>query len=320
MEETPAVVEEEPKLSFFEKLKKGLGKTRDKFIGNITDLLPGRTKLDEDFWDELEETLILSDVGGMTSAKIVDDMRDKSKRGRIKEPSEVLKVLRDNLAEIMDKGDTSLKIPEGELVIILVVGVNGTGKTTSIGKLAYRLKKEGRKVILAAGDTFRAAASEQLQIWGQRVGAEVIRHNEGADPAAVIFDAIKAARSRGADIVIADTAGRLHSKVNLMEELKKIRRIIGREVEGAPQEVLLVLDATTGQNALQQARVFKEAVDLTGIVITKMDGSAKGGILFAISDELKIPVKFVGLGEGIEDLETFDPKLFMDALIQVEEG
>jgi len=294
-------------------LSEGLAKTRKNLTDKIGTLVLGE-KIDETFLDELEEALIASDIGVGTASFVLKDLKERFKRKELSSPAQVHDRLKQILIEILAGLSSQLSIA-GSPAVILVVGVNGTGKTTSIGKLAYRLHAEGRKVMLAAGDTFRAAASEQLSIWGERTGIPVIKHREGADPGAVVFDAVTAAKARGMDVLIVDTAGRLHTKSNLMEELKKVKRILSRELPGAPQETLLVLDGTTGQNALVQAKMFNEAVGVSGIVVTKLDGTSKGGIVFAISKELSIPVKFVGIGESTEDLRNFDPKEFVDALL-----
>ncbi len=294
-------------------LRDGLAKTRKNFTDKVGSLVLGE-KIDEAFLDELEEALIASDVGVETASLVLKDLKERFKRNELSSPAQVKDRLRQLLLEIL-----SVRSPEFSLTAspsaVLVVGVNGTGKTTTIGKLAKRLQSEGKKVMLAAGDTFRAAASEQLSIWGERAGIPVIKHKEGADPSAVVFDAVSAAKARATDVLIVDTAGRLHTKSNLMEELKKVRRILSRELPGAPHETLLVLDGSTGQNALVQAKMFHETVGVTGIVLTKLDGTSKGGIIFAIYKELRIPVKFVGIGEAIEDLRSFDPKEFVDALL-----
>lgn len=299
-----------------EKFKQGLAKTRESFSARVNDLVKRYRKVNEEFFEELEEILIGADVGVVTVMDLVEMLKDEARTRNIQDPAELKTVITEKLAELLskDEQDTKLNIQENEMTIILVVGVNGVGKTTTIGKLAYRFVQEGKKVVLAAGDTFRAGAIQQLEIWGERVGADVIKHQEGADPAAVIYDAIQSARSKKADILICDTAGRLQNKVNLMKELEKVKRVISREASGAPHEVLLVLDATTGQNALSQAKVFKEATDVTGIVLTKLDGTAKGGIVLAIRHELDIPVKFVGLGEQMEDLQPFDADTFVYGL------
>ena len=270
--------------------------------------------INEEFYEELEESLILSDMGMDTTVEAVEELRSRVKERKIKDQEGVRACLREILAEQLSVGDPALDL-SGKPAVVLFIGVNGVGKTTTIGKLGDRLRKEGKRVLLAAGDTFRAAAAEQLTVWADRGSLEIVKHGEGADPAAVVFDAMNAARARGSDVVLVDTAGRLHNKQNLMNELSKISRVIDREREGVSKEVLLVLDATTGQNGLIQARQFGESAGITGIVLTKLDGTAKGGIVVAIAKELGVPVKFVGLGEGIEDLQPFDPKEFVEALI-----
>jgi fused signal recognition particle receptor len=291
----------------------GLARTRKGFSDTIGTLVLGE-KVDSLFLDELEEALVAADTGVQTASMVLADLTERFKRNELSTPAQVRVRLKQVLVEILSSTSTPFSVTSSPSTV-LVVGVNGAGKTTTIGKLAHRLQQEGRKVMLAAADTFRAAAAEQLTIWGERAGIPVIKHKEGADPGAVVFDALSAAKARAADVLIVDTAGRLHTKSNLMEELKKIKRIMSRELPGAPQEVLLVLDATTGQNALVQARMFQEAVGVTGIVLTKLDGTAKGGIVFAISKELAIPVKFIGIGEAMEDLRAFDPKEFVEALL-----
>ena len=298
---------------FFAKLKEGLTKTRENFVEKIEVVFTGRKKIDEELYEELEEVLISSDIGVTTSFELVERLRKEVKIQKIFEPSELTQVLQELITELLGKEETLNLAKQGPSVI-LVVGVNGVGKTTTIGKLANRLKKDGKRVIMAAGDTFRAAAIDQLEVWGERSGIEIIKHQEGADPAAVAYDAVQAAKSRDIDVVIVDTAGRLHNKVNLMEELRKIKRVIEREIPGAPHEVLLVLDATTGQNALQQAKTFQEVAGVTGIVLTKLDGTAKGGVVLGILGETQIPVKWIGIGEGIDDLRPFVPKDFAAAL------
>jgi len=298
---------------FFAKLKEGLTKTRENFVGKIEEVFTGRKRIDEELYDELEEALIGSDVGVHTSLELVERLRKEVKKRKLSLPSELNEVLQELIAELLGEEET-LNFAEQGPSVILVVGVNGVGKTTTIGKLANRLKKDGKRVILAAGDTFRAAAIDQLEVWGERSGIEVIKHREGSDPAAVAYDAVQAAKSRNVDVVIVDTAGRLHNKVNLMEELRKVKRVIEREIPGAPHEVLLVLDATTGQNALQQAKLFQEVAGVTGIVLTKLDGTAKGGVVLGIRGETQIPVKWIGIGEGIEDLRPFVPRDFAAAL------
>ncbi|HLS10365.1 signal recognition particle-docking protein FtsY [Lentibacillus sp.] len=300
------------------KYKKGMEKTRHSFSGKINDLIARYRKVDEDFFEELEEVLIAADVGVNTVMDLVDELKMEVKRQNIKDTKAIKDVISEKLVEIYYGDDDDevekLNLQEEGLSVILVVGVNGVGKTTSIGKLAHQLKQERKHVMLAAGDTFRAGAIEQLDVWGERAGVDVIKQVAGSDPAAVIFDGIKAAKSRNADVLICDTAGRLQNKVNLMNELAKVKRVIEREVPDAPHEVLLVLDATTGQNALSQAKTFSEATDVSGIVLTKLDGTAKGGIVLAIRNELQIPVKFAGLGEKIEDLQAFDAHAFVYGL------
>lgn len=301
-----------------DKYKEGLSKTRKSFSEKINDLVARYRKVDEDFFEELEEVLISADVGVETVMDLVDELRTEVKRQNIKDTIEMKSVISEKLVDIYQGDDEEevarLNIVDGELTVILFVGVNGVGKTTTIGKLAHQLKEEGKQVVLAAGDTFRAGAIEQLNEWGNRVGVDVIKHSEGSDPAAVIYDGIQAAKSRQADVLICDTAGRLQNKVNLMNELSKIKRVIEREVPNGPHEVLLVLDATTGQNALSQAKTFGEATNVSGIVLTKLDGTAKGGIVLAIRKELGIPVKYVGLGEQMSDLQVFDPQAFVYGL------
>lgn len=294
-------------------LSDGLAKTRKNIADKIGTLILGE-KIDETFLDELEEALISSDVGVETSSFVLKDLKERFKRNELTSPQQVKGRLKQILVEILSARSSALSL-DAAPAVVLVVGVNGTGKTTTIGKLAFRLQADGKKVMLAAGDTFRAAASEQLSIWGERAGIPVIKHKEGADPGAVAFDAVTAAKARAVDVLIVDTAGRLHTKSNLMEELKKVNRILSRELPGSPHETLLVLDGNTGQNALMQAKMFNEAVGVTGIVLTKLDGTSKGGIVFAINKELGIAVKLVGIGEAIEDLKSFDPQEFVDALL-----
>ncbi|PLR84183.1 signal recognition particle-docking protein FtsY [Bacillus canaveralius] len=299
------------------KFKDGLSKTRDNFSGKVNDLVARYRKVDEDFFEELEEILIQADVGFETVMELVDELKMEVKRRNIHDPRDVQAVISEKLVEIYDGGDAGsshVNLQQDQLTVILFVGVNGVGKTTTIGKLAHKFKGEGKNVVLAAGDTFRAGAIEQLEVWGERVGADVIKQAPGSDPAAVMYDAIQSARARKADILLCDTAGRLQNKVNLMNELEKVKRVIEREIPGAPHEVLLVLDATTGQNALVQAKTFKEATNVSGIVLTKLDGTAKGGIVLAIRNELQIPVKFVGLGEKMDDLQEFDAEKYVYGL------
>jgi fused signal recognition particle receptor len=307
----------EAEVSIGEKFKQGLTKTRNSFTGRVNELVARYRKVDEDFFEELEEILIQADVGFDTVMELIDQLKMEVKLRNISDTREVQSVISEKLVEIYqgdDEANSSLNIQEEGLTVILFVGVNGVGKTTTIGKLAHKFKTEGKSVVLAAGDTFRAGAIEQLEVWGERVGVSVIKQGEGSDPAAVMFDAIQAAKARKADILICDTAGRLQNKVNLMKELEKVKRVIEREVPGAPHEVLLALDATTGQNALIQAKTFKEATNVSGIVLTKLDGTAKGGIVLAIRNELAIPVKFVGLGEKMDDLQEFDAEKYVYGL------
>ncbi len=301
-------------MGFFEKLKNGLKSTKDALASKITGVINSFTKIDEDFFEELEETLILSDIGAVTSANICEALRKEVKATGTTDPNEVKGLLKKIISGILD-GDNEL-ILDTKPTVILVIGVNGAGKTTTIGKLAYNLKNSGKKVVVAAADTFRAAAIEQLEVWTQRAGVDIIKHSEGSDPAAVVFDAIKAGMARDADVIICDTAGRLHNKKNLMDELKKIARIVNNNAPDSRVETLLVLDATTGQNAVNQARLFKETADITGIVLTKLDGTAKGGIIIPIKEELGIPVKLVGVGEKIDDLQPFIPKDYVEALFE----
>ncbi|HHW91179.1 MAG TPA: signal recognition particle-docking protein FtsY [Firmicutes bacterium] len=302
------------------RLKEGLNKTKMGLVRRVESLLSASPALDEDFFTELEEVLIGADVGAETSIKIVDEMREAVKRGEVRSSEDIMKKLREQIEEALTAEGIALRQKEGLPTIILVVGVNGVGKTTTIAKLAHIIQGEGKRVLLAAADTFRAAAIDQLRIWSQRLNVDVVSHQPGSDPAAVVFDALQALRARSLDVLIVDTAGRLHTKANLMAELQKIQRIIKREYPEAPLEVLLVLDATTGQNALAQARVFQEAVDLTGIVLTKLDGTAKGGIIIPISRELKVPVKYIGLGEGLTDLQKFSAPAFVAALFEQKDA
>lgn len=304
-------------MGLFNRLKQTLTKTRQALTEKVEGVIYGRTTVDESFYEELEEVLIQSDVGVATALELVENLRQEMKRRRSDDPTKVRPLLKEQIGALLGgEGPAALNLGGEVPVVIMVVGVNGTGKTTTIGKLAHKLKLDGYKVLLAAADTFRAAAIEQLEVWGRRAGVEVVKHQEGADPAAVVYDAIQAAKARKYDVVIVDTAGRLHTKVNLMEELKKVRRVIGRELPGQPQEVLLVLDATTGHNAVNQAEMFGQAVGVTGIVLTKLDGTAKGGIVVAIKRGLGIPVKLIGTGERIEDLAEFDPRDFAEALFE----
>ena len=305
-------------MGFFTKFSNGLKKTRDSITGAIDSMLSSFTKIDEELFEELEEILIMSDIGMATSSKICDTLRERVKAEGIKDPELIKGVLRDIISEMLDT-DNALKISTKPSVIF-VIGVNGVGKTTTIGKLAARLKGDGKKVILGAADTFRAAAIEQLEVWAKRAEVDMVKSAEGADPASVVFDTIAAAKARGSDVVICDTAGRLHNKKNLMSELAKMYRIIKRELPDSDIETLLVLDATTGQNAVNQARNFKEVTDITGIVLTKLDGTARGGVVLSITDGLGITVKYIGVGEQIDDLQPFDPKSFAKALFEKSEN
>jgi len=309
---------ENPKKSFFEKLKIGLSKTRSAVFGRLDDVFFAFKSVDEELFEELEEVLITADIGVDTSVFIISELRRIAKEKHIKEPNDLKAELKDIICKILSEQNTECNLEGGEPSVIMVIGVNGVGKTTSIGKIANYYKLQGKKVLLAAADTFRAAAIDQLEIWAMRAGVEIVKHQEGSDPSAVVFDAIKAAKARGTDIVICDTAGRLHNKKNLMDELAKTARVIERETGKAASEVLLVLDASTGQNALIQAREFKNAADITGVVLTKLDGTAKGGVVIALSREQNIGVKFIGVGEGIEDLQKFDPEEFSGALFPEE--
>jgi fused signal recognition particle receptor len=300
-------------LGFFDRLKSGLTRTREQFVSGIENVVLGKKEIDAALLEQLEEVLVLSDLGVETTGSIIGRVEEKVKRKELTDADLLKREIKDQIREILERNSGSLRGGHSPTVY-LIIGVNGTGKTTTIGKLAARLKGEGKKVLLAAGDTFRAAAAEQLVLWGEKAGVDVVRHKHGADPGAVVFDAIAAARAREVDVLLVDTAGRLHTKTNLMEELKKINRIIERELPGEPSEVLLVLDATTGQNALSQAKLFNQAIGVTGIVLTKLDGTAKGGIVVAIASELGIPVKMVGVGEQVDDLQGFDPGQFVDAL------
>ena len=302
---------------FFNRLVSGLSKTRDNIVSGMDSIFNGFSKIDDDFYEELEEVLIMGDLGVQATYDILDDLKQKVKEQHIKEPSECRQILIDSIKEQMDVGETAYEF-ENKTSVVMVIGVNGVGKTTTIGKLAGKLKGQGKKVILAAADTFRAAAGEQLKEWAGRAQAELIGGQEGSDPAAVVYDAVAAAKARHADVLLCDTAGRLHNKKNLMEELRKMNRIIDREFPEAFRETLVVLDATTGQNALQQAKEFNEVADITGIILTKMDGTAKGGIAVAIQAELGIPVKYIGVGETIDDLQKFDADTFVNALFTTD--
>ena len=301
-------------MGFFEKLKQGLGKTKTSFDEKINNVFSSFRKVDEDFLEELEEILIMSDIGMDTSVKIVDKLRNTIKKQNLKDEEEVKNALRKEMQNVLDEVDNNLNL-QTKPSVILVVGVNGVGKTTSIGKIANRLRKEGKKVVVAAADTFRAAAVEQLEIWSKRSGAEIVKRDEGRDPASVVYDAIKKTKEIDADVLIVDTAGRLHNKQYLMDELRKIKKVIDKEMEDCSQETLLVIDGTTGQNAISQVKAFKQETDVTGLVLTKMDGTAKGGVVLGIVEENKIPVKFIGVGEQMEDMEVFNSEEFVKAII-----
>ncbi len=305
----------EPKTRFFGRLRDRLGKTRSGLVDNVKRVFAGRTTIDDDIFEELEEILIQADLGVETALAVIEDMRAAVKAGKAPDPEALYAILKADLITALHSPDRALfgTVTDGPHVT-LVAGVNGTGKTTSVGKLAAQLAQDGKSVLLGAADTFRAAAVEQLTVWSERSGVPIIKHQEGADPAAVAFDAADAAVSRGVDHLIIDTAGRLHTKVNLMEELKKIQRVLNKRIPGAPHEVLLVLDATTGQNGLQQAKLFTEALNVTGIILTKLDGTAKGGIAIAIQKQLGIPIKLIGVGESLEDMQPFNPQEFVEAL------
>lgn len=303
-------------MGFFSRLAEGLTKTRNSIVSGIESIFSGG-KIDDDFYEELEEILIMADIGVNATSSIIDNLKEKVKENKIKEPSECRQLLIDSIKEQMSVPEDAYDF-EDKKTVVLIIGVNGVGKTTSVGKLAGQLKNKGKKVIVAAADTFRAAAIEQLTEWAHRADVDIIAQSEGSDPAAVIFDAVNSAKSKNADLLLCDTAGRLHNKKNLMEELRKIDRVIEREYPEANRETLVVLDGTTGQNALAQAKQFNEVAELTGIILTKLDGTAKGGIAIAIQSELNIPVKFIGVGEKIDDLQRFDPDAFVDALFQTE--
>lgn len=307
----------EEKKGFFKRLVQGLTKTRDNIVSGIDSIFSGFSSIDEDFYEEIEEILIMGDLGVHATTEIIENLKKKVKEEHIKEPAQCKELLISSIKEQMDVGETAYRF-EQEKSVVLVIGVNGVGKTTSVGKLAGKLKEQGKRVVLAAADTFRAAAGEQLSEWANRAGVEMIGGQEGADPASVVYDAVAAAKARDADVLLCDTAGRLHNKKNLMEELKKIHRILEKEYAGAFRETLVVLDGTTGQNALAQAKQFSEVADITGIILTKMDGTAKGGIAVAIQSELGIPVKYIGVGETIDDLQKFDAEQFVNALFSQE--
>lgn len=303
-------------MGFFDKLKKGLNKTRENLTNKIEKLVIGYADIDEDFLEELEETLIMADVGVQTTDKLMQAVRKGIKKKEINTPEDLKPFLAKEIAAILNNGEDTTRVAAEGPTVLLVIGVNGAGKTTTIGKLSAYYQEQGKSVMLAAADTFRAAAIDQLEVWGQRTGAQVIKHEEGSDPAAVAFDAVKAAKARGIDVLIIDTAGRLQTKSNLMQELEKINRVIGREIPGAPHETLLVLDATTGQNAISQAELFTKAAPISGVVLTKLDGTAKGGVVIGIKSQLSMPVKWIGVGEGVEDLRPFNADDFAKALFE----
>jgi len=302
--------------NFFEKLKKGLSKTHQGFVEKMDRLFLGKKTIDEDMLDELESLLFEADLGVKTSSQLIESVRQGLKRGELREPEKVKGFIKQEIRRILESGEKPLSIDFSRTkpFVMMVVGVNGGGKTTTIGKIANQFSSKGKKVLVGAADTFRAAAVEQLEVWANRVGADLIKQSKGSDPSAVAFDSIHAAKARETDLVFIDTAGRLHTKVNLMEELKKVKRIVGRECSGAPHEILLVLDATTGQNAISQAKLFHEAIGVTGIALTKLDGTAKGGIIVGITEELKLPIRYIGVGEGIDDLKEFNATEFVEAL------
>jgi len=304
----------EEKKGIFQRLKEGLSKTQQGMVGKIDKLISGQKKIDDRLLEELEEILITSDIGVKTTQELLDKVAEKVKRKELEEADHLKKALQEEMFLILRQQEKPLDPSLARPFVIMVIGVNGTGKTTTISKMAQKFKGQEKSVLLVAGDTFRAAAIEQLEIWGQRVGCEVIKHQSGSDPSAVVFDALKAGKARGSDIIIVDTAGRLHTKVNLMEELKKVKRVMARELPDSPHEILLVLDATTGQNAISQAKMFDQELGVTGIALTKLDGTAKGGILIGISDELKIPIRYIGIGEKAEDLREFSARDFVDAI------
>jgi len=304
----------EEKMGIFQRLKEGLSKTHQGMVSKIDQLLSGKRKIDDRLLEELEEILITSDIGVKTTQELLDKVTEKVKRKELEDADHLKKALQEEMFLILRQQEKPLDPSMARPFVIMVIGVNGTGKTTTISKMAQKFKGRGKSVLLVAGDTFRAAAIEQLEIWGRRVGCEVIKHQSGSDPSAVVFDALKAGKARGSDIIIVDTAGRLHTKVNLMEELKKVKRVMARELPDSPHEILLVLDATTGQNAISQAKMFDQELGVSGIALTKLDGTAKGGILIGISDELKIPIRYIGIGEKAEDLREFSARDFVDAL------
>ena len=305
-------------MGFFDRLKKGLAKTRDKIAGGFRAILPFGKKIDDDVINELEEAMLVADIGPVTVAKLIDSTRNAWKQGKISETQEIIEHLKNYIVEMWPAADRRLNYAETGPTVILVAGINGSGKTTSIAKLASLLHKEGKRVIVAAADTYRAAAVEQLTVWAERIGIQIVKHKQGADPGAVAYDACEAAVARNADVLIVDTAGRLQTQDHLMRELGKIQKVVKKKMPGAPHEVLLVIDATIGQNGIIQAKMFSDHVDVSGIVLAKLDGSAKGGIVIGIRDQLDVPVKYVGLGETIDDIEPFDPKSFVEALFSAE--
>jgi len=309
-----AVFMAEEKKGFFQRLKEGLFKTHQSMVSKIDQLIAGKRKIDDSLLEELEEILITSDIGVKTTHQLLGKVTEKVQRKELEDADQLKKALQEQIFLILNRQEKALDISAARPFVIMVIGVNGTGKTTTISKMAQKFKGQGKSVLLVAADTFRAAAIEQLEVWGQRVGCEVIRHQSGSDPSAVVFDSLKAGKARGSEVIIVDTAGRLHTKVNLMEELKKIKRVMARELPSSPHEILLVLDATTGQNAISQAKMFDQELGVTGIVLTKLDGTAKGGILISISDELKIPIRYIGIGEKVDDLREFNSRDFVDAL------
>jgi fused signal recognition particle receptor len=304
----------EEKKGFFQRLKDGLVKTHQGMVSKIDQLVAGKKKIDDALLEELEEILITSDIGVNTTQELLATVTEKVRRKELEDAAQLKKALQEEIFLILKEQQKPLDISAARPCVIMVIGVNGTGKTTTISKMSQKIKEQGKSVLLVAADTFRAAAIEQLEIWGKRVGCDVIKHQSGSDPSAVVFDALKAGKARGSDVILVDTAGRLHTKVNLMEELKKIKRIMAREMPGAPHEILLVLDATTGQNAISQAKMFGQELGVTGLALTKLDGTAKGGILISISDELKIPIRYIGIGEKVDDLREFNARDFVDAL------
>jgi fused signal recognition particle receptor len=319
-EELPPPVEEAPGVSLFDRMRTGLAKTKASLTGRIDELLGSSATIDEDLLEGLEEILIGADFGMKTTADLMQSLQKRISRGEAKDPEALRALLKEEIHQRLKLEAAPLEPGSVSPFVVMVVGVNGVGKTTTIGKIAHQFVSQGKTVLLGAGDTFRAAAAEQLAVWGERAGVDVISQNSGADPAAVAFDAVRSAIARKVDVLLLDTAGRLHTKVNLMEELKKIRKVLDRELPGAPHETLLVVDATTGQNALVQARFFQEAVAVTGLALTKLDGTARGGMLVAIGHELGLPVRYVGIGEGIDDLRPFDPTLFVEALFEAQQG